>query len=783
MSPQRAPRLPPETPTAHANRLLLALGLWGALHLLATLSARPPAPLGEDAPTQVFSAGRAAVVLQELARDLGPHPSGTPAAALVRQRIVEHLTRLRYEPQVQEVFSSGPRSSTGTVRNVIARRPGRVAAESAVLLVAHYDSVGAGPGVGDDLSGVATLLEIARVVRQSSPRRRVIFLITDAEEHGMVGAAGFAQSHPWMEDVGVVLNLEARGVSGPSHMFETGADNGWLIDLYAESVQDPSANSCSVEIYRRMPNDTDFSVFRDRGLPGMNFAFIDGVYAYHTSVDDLEHISLASLQHQGEQVLACLRALDDRRVLPTRGDAVYTSVLGSVLLHHPAQFAPWLALLAAAGILWATHRSVRHGRTGWGRLGVGIVFAPFFALAPVALCVGLAAAMRAGTGEWSPWHASPSPTMIAVLGAILCSWCVLAPLGSRLAGSVGATQGAWIWWGMGALFLGLFVPGASYLLTFPALVLAFLGNAVRLSDSVEARLGRVALWALGLAVLIWSPVQAGLASAFGLDQNVTITVPLACLGTLLLPLLVHAPRAVRRGLGGVGLACVAFGSVMVFVLPARSSERPGRLNLVYAQQGGEAEWQAWTYGAPLPAELEAVLPLDSGPRRIRQSWSGSDCYRADAPFLGLPEPRFEVLSDGVDEDGRRHVIGVLMSPLRAQRTDLVISSPWPVEVLRAEGADLPALQWARFLAIPEEGLTLELILAPPDPAALARREYLREQGVQLPALPPLTLHMVDRRYELPDEGSHLAQARPISFVPQGAGDGVLIAARRVLGAR
>ena len=225
MRPKREPKLPPSTPQAHANRLLLAFGLWGALHLLATLTARPPAPLGEDAPAQLFSAGRAGTVLAELGEDLGPHPAGTPASALLRQRIVDHLRGLRYQPQIQEVFTSGPGSTTGTVRNVLARRPGRVSGESAVLVVAHYDSVGAGPGVGDDLSGVATLLEIARVVREWSPRRSVIFLITDAEEHGMVGAAGFAQAHAWSEDVGVVLNLEARGASGPSFMLETGADN------------------------------------------------------------------------------------------------------------------------------------------------------------------------------------------------------------------------------------------------------------------------------------------------------------------------------------------------------------------------------------------------------------------------------------------------------------------------------------------------------------------------------------------------------------------------------
>jgi len=785
MSPQREPQVPPTTPQAHAKRLFLGLALWGSLHLIASVAARAPAPLDESAPQDVFSAGRAAVVLEELARDLGPHPSGTPNSLLLRQRIVDHLTKLRYQPQVQEVFASGPGSdsATGTVRNVLARRPGRVTAASAVLLVAHYDSVGAGPGVGDDLSGVAILLEIARIVRERSPKRGVIFLITDGEEHGMVGASGFAQSHPWIADVGVVLNVEARGTSGPSIMFETGADNGWLMDLYAEGVSNPSANSCSVEIYRRMPNDTDFSVFRDRGLPGMNFAFIDEVYAYHTSIDDLQHIDLASLQHQGEQVLACLRGLDDERGVSPRGDAVYTSFLGSFLLRYPAQSAPWLALLAAVGILWAAQRCVRNGRTGWGQLTAGILFTPVFVAVPVALSVGLAAAMRAGTGEWSPWHASPSPTLIAILGAVLLSWCVLAPLGARLAGSVGATQGAWIWWGMGALFLGLFVPGASYLLTLPALALAFLGNAVRLGDSVDARLGRVALWVLGFAVLIWSPLQTGLASAFGLDLNATITVPLACLGTLLLPLLIHAPRAARRGLGGIGLACVVFGSVMVFVLPARTKERPGHLNLVYAQEGERAEWQAWIRGAPLPVELQTVSPLDSAGSRIGKRWSSGDCYRADAPFLGFPAPHFEVLSDGVDEDGRRHVIGVLLSPLRAQCTDLDISSPWPVEVLRVEGVDLPARQRARFLAIPEEGLTLELILEPPDAGDLAVRKDLTQQGISMPPLPPLTLHLVDYRYRLPDEGGPLAAARPTSFVPFDAGDGVLIAARVELGLR
>ena len=87
----------------------------------------------------------------------------------------------------------------------------------------------------------------------------------------------FTEEHPWAKDVGVVLNLDARGNSGPSYMFETSEGNGWLIEQLARALPHPMASSLTVDVYRLMPNDTDLTIYMRHGMPGLNFAFIGGL--------------------------------------------------------------------------------------------------------------------------------------------------------------------------------------------------------------------------------------------------------------------------------------------------------------------------------------------------------------------------------------------------------------------------------------------------------------------------------------------------------------------------
>ena len=55
-------------------------------------------------------------------------------------------------------------------------------------------------------------------------------------------------------------------------LFETGPGNGWLVAPWARRAPHPRGGSFGIEIYRRLPNDTDFSILKRQGIPGLNFA-------------------------------------------------------------------------------------------------------------------------------------------------------------------------------------------------------------------------------------------------------------------------------------------------------------------------------------------------------------------------------------------------------------------------------------------------------------------------------------------------------------------------------
>ncbi len=115
----------------------------------------------------------------------------------------------------------------------------------------------AGPGASDDGAAIAAMLETVRALRSDDQlrggdqlRNDLVLLITDGEEDGLLGAAAFARQHPLARQRGVVLNWEARGVSGPSLMFETSRHNAALVELFATAAPYPNGDSSMVEFYR-----------------------------------------------------------------------------------------------------------------------------------------------------------------------------------------------------------------------------------------------------------------------------------------------------------------------------------------------------------------------------------------------------------------------------------------------------------------------------------------------------------------------------------------------------
>jgi hypothetical protein len=455
--------------------IALAAGAAAGL-LLAAHEVSPPDALPAAAPPGVFSAGRAMADVRQIAR--APHPVGSAEDARVRDYLVGRMNALRLSPAIQrawsvEEFTRGDSVvfSGGEVVNIVGVLPGRDRRAPAVALMAHYDSRAGSPGAADDAAGAASALEIARILAaEGPPARDVVVLLTDGEEAGLLGARAFFAEHPLARHIGLVLNMEARGGGGRTSMFQTGPENGPLIDLYRRAVDDPFSNSLAVFVYRVMPNDTDMTVSLASGIPGLNFAFIGTEFDYHAPTSTPDNLDQRSMQHMGDQVLAVARQVAADSELPGRGpDATYGEILGPWLVAYPA-WGGWIVLAGAALLLAvAAVRARRAGALRWPDVARGAAAALYMLLAG-ALLLGLArratgvgfdpGESRALLARFDLW----TLTLVALSLATLVSVPVLlARERARLGGALAALAAGALWFlagGMGDVGLVLGVVAA-----------------------------------------------------------------------------------------------------------------------------------------------------------------------------------------------------------------------------------------------------------------------------------------------------------------------------------
>lgn len=363
-----------------------------AVGVAVVLPLRTPVPVLSTADTGLFSVSRAAAHLPYIARR--PHPTGSQANAEVRDYVVTALTELGLDPtlegQAAEASDTPDMTDEGTATNIHAVIEGTDPTGS-VLLVAHYDSVPSGPGASDDAANVAAILEIARVfVAGPTPRNTIEFLFTDAEEDGLRGATAFTTGPTAPDpDHCVVLNLDARGVTGPVLMFESVGDRGGL--MTAVQASEAMATSASTAVYHRIPGiATDLTVFDEAGFRGLNFALVGGSSMNHTANDTIEHVDRSALQQMGTAVLAAARQLTTTDLQgDDTSDVTYFTVAGT-LIHYPNTLTVPLAGFILLGYIFtvrfACRRSERAGR-------VATAAATF--LAPVGIAVMI------GSGVWA----------------------------------------------------------------------------------------------------------------------------------------------------------------------------------------------------------------------------------------------------------------------------------------------------------------------------------------------------------------------------------------------
>ncbi len=302
--------------------LLVALGAAAAFAVF-----QRPEPIEGIAPDR-FSTARALHALDWLTDE--PRPAGSEAHDRVRLQLLAELRAAGFSPEIQASEREGV-----PLANVLVRLRGEKSTGVA-LFVCHYDSRASTPGASDDGAAVVAFLQVLELLpRRGALRNDVVFLFTDGEENGLLGARLFVENHPWAGEVAAVLNFESIGNDGPLVLFQVGPGSRGLLDLYAEHAPHPAASSLAPSVYERLPNDTDFTVFLRRGLAGLNFALVGGGEAYHSRTDTAERIDRGSVQLLGETVLALALAVGDADLGSLRREeATFFDVLGRRLVRY-----------------------------------------------------------------------------------------------------------------------------------------------------------------------------------------------------------------------------------------------------------------------------------------------------------------------------------------------------------------------------------------------------------------------------------------------------------------
>ena len=221
------------------------------------------------------------------------------------------------------------RPGTHTTRNVIAETP-TGDPDNVVAVGAHLDSVGVGPGINDNGSGSASILEIAEQMQKVKPRNKVRFLWFAAEESGLLGSEAYVDSlsEEELDRIAAMLNFDMVG----SPNFVRFVYDGDLSDSVPPPSGAPEGSAAIEEIFvdwfdsqglasepTEFSGRSDYGPFIEAGIPaGGLFTGAEGIKTdeqaeiyggtageqydpcYHLGCDDIDNLSMEALDQMSD---------------------------------------------------------------------------------------------------------------------------------------------------------------------------------------------------------------------------------------------------------------------------------------------------------------------------------------------------------------------------------------------------------------------------------------------------------------------------------------------------
>jgi len=480
-----------------------------------------------------------------------------------------------------------------------------------------------------------------------------------------------------------------------------------------------------------MPNDTDMSITRGEGIPGLNFAFISGLHDYHSMGDSAANLSSDTLAQQANYVLATARHFANLGEWPdpeaqiAAGDMTYFNLWNGVVVSYSEGVAAAFGIAVLLLGLWLLFGALRAGTVSWGSLGLGVL-ALFVLLALVSnifesmidhlQVADAGVAHLVSLGEW-PFFVFMTVTLgvvvwfvgaigrrmsnvevfVPVLGIatlILLSgrpWfgavlfvLIFAPLlwwlRSRKTKPALWAAALLLWWLLTAMVLST-APNASYVFVWP-LAVVLLGTVLQRKS--EFVLLNIMIAIVPLLLLVPVLILAYLALGIGLPQVVMM------FGALVLMLLWPLLRDIGRPVNGMpALILLGAGLVLmaIIVFDRDFDARHQRGEEIYYAIDVDRQQAFWASSDARPGSwLGEFMGSDVHEDNASRILPG---YDLDLVIRETEMPSYnaatlKITNDAV-VDGKRELSLHLQSPLNAEYINLLLPRDVGISTVSVNG--------------------------------------------------------------------------------------------------
>jgi Peptidase family M28 len=421
--------------------MLLLMGLVIALGLHQSR----PLPLDRVAPR--FDPAAAIGYTRILAQDYPDRVTGSPGAARAAEYLKAEFQKMGYHVS-GDLFNMWLAGKRVEGQNVVAEVPGEV--RESVAVIAHYDSqFTSHQAAEDNASGVGTLLELARGLNDQPHHRGLIFVATDAEEWGMIGARalrGFFRTRQTLAVMSIdyltqgrptVLAIDCEGQGG-------GYSPIWLRELIHQSgalqgvvVEGPTPFQEWIERSVEVSAQDQGPLLRV-GIPAINLSTSSADEAgararYHSVHDVFENFQPGTFQMVGVTVEQALSTLDKVEP-PPPPEVKYLSLTGGRWLDRNS--VEWLQTLGLVPFMLACVLAVLNYEDDHLEHPPGTYLRPILYLVPLlAMLAALYALTSVGVltrYEFYPatpkdpfLYSVPSQVIVPLVGVLLMGYIIV----------------------------------------------------------------------------------------------------------------------------------------------------------------------------------------------------------------------------------------------------------------------------------------------------------------------------------------------------------------------